>query len=81
VPALFLIGQGLRIERAHVGFHKEELNETAARLLRVLGLPEQPIADVHDGAPLSKPGCGSRHLSSLTAVDAPDSPAPIDLLP
>jgi peroxiredoxin len=80
VPALFLVGEGGRVERAHVGFHKDDLNETAAALLDALGLPRQVIADAHDGAPTSKPGCASRHLSG-EAPDLPGAPEPIDLLP
>ena len=80
VPALFLVVDGGRIERAQVGFHKDDLNEIAGRLLATLGLPERPIADPHDGAPLSKPGCASRHLSAASA-EGLDAPEPIDLLP
>lgn len=86
VPALFLLGEGLGVERAHVGFHKEELNATAERLLGHLGLPARALADPHDGAPASKPGCASRHLSSPAAggggtEDVPGAPSPLDLLP
>ena len=93
VPALFLIGADGRIERAHVGFHKDDLNETAERLLVGLGLPARPVADAHDGAPLSKPGCASRHLShhagavgiggdgATAATPTSAAAEPIDLLP
>ena len=85
VPALFLVGEDGRVERAHVGFHKDDLNETAERLLASLGLPAQLIADPHDGTPLSKPGCASRHLTAgpaeAPAADAAEAPEPIDLLP
>jgi hypothetical protein len=80
VPALFLVGEGGRVERAHVGFHKDDLNATAARLLVALGRSSQPIADAHDGAPLSKPGCASRHLYADVHAGF-GAPEPIDLLP
>jgi peroxiredoxin len=81
VPALFLVGADGRVERAHVGFHKDDLNATAGLLLTSLGQPSQAIADAHDGAPLSKPGCSSRHLVAGSEQDATPSPEPIDLLP
>jgi len=80
VPALFLVGEGGRIERGHVGFHKEDLNATAARLFAGTGRAPQPIAGEHDGAPFSKPGCASRHLSA-PLDEGIESPQPIDLLP
>jgi hypothetical protein len=64
-----------------VGFHKDDLNETAERLLTGLGLEARPIADPHDGAPLSKPGCASRHLSHGAGAETLGAPQPIDLLP
>jgi peroxiredoxin len=86
VPALFLLGESGRIERAHVGFHKDDLNETAERLLAALGLPAGVIAEPHDGAPLSKPGCASRHLSHDAAApveqrEAAPAAEPVDLHP
>ncbi len=67
VPALFLVGEARQIELAEVGFHKGVLNSAAETMLSGLGLPVQTVADLDDGAPLSKPGCASRHLES--AVD------------
>lgn len=82
VPALFLVDAAGLIERAHVGFHKADLNETAARLLMGSGHEPRPIADPHDGAPESKPGCSSRHLSSAVgSSETTVAPEPIDLLP
>ena len=93
VPALFLVGEGGRIELAEVGFHKEDLNSAAEKMLSGLGLPVRTVADLDDGAPLMKPGCASRHLESAMAVGSADvsvevsgeslepRPEPIDLLP
>ena len=67
VPALFLMGQGGGIEFAEVGFHKEDLNSLAEMMLSGCGLPVKTVADLHDGAPLMKPGCTSRHLESAFA--------------
>ena len=86
VPALFLVGDGGRIELSEVGFHKGDLNSAAEKMLSGLGLPVQIVADLDDGAPLMKPGCASRHLESAMAVGAVEasgeaSPEPIDLRP
>jgi peroxiredoxin len=82
VPALFLVGEGGRIEFSEVGFHKEDLNSVAETMLSSLGLPVQTVAELNDGAPLMKPGCGSRHLeAALTDGGSAESPEPIDLLP
>ena len=94
VPALFLVGQGGQVEFSEVGFHKEDLNSAAGRMLSDLGLPVRTVADLDDGAPLMKPGCASRHLESAMAVGSVEalggaserasvraSPEPIDLLP
>ncbi|MBM4183220.1 MAG: TlpA family protein disulfide reductase [Gemmatimonadetes bacterium] len=81
VPALFLVGADGRIGSAHVGFHKADLNATAGALLASLGLSATPVADAHDGAPESKPGCASRHLSIATATGGAASPEPLDLRP
>ena len=94
VPALFLVGQGGQVEFSEVGFHKEDLNSVAERMLSDLGLPVRTVADLDDGAPLMKPGCASRHLESAMAVGSVEafggasegasveaSPEPIDLLP
>ena len=93
VPALFLVGQGGQVEFSEVGFHKEDLNSAAERMLSDLGLPVRAVADLDDGAPLMKPGCASRHLESAMAVGSVEafgeaserasveaSPEPIDLL-
>ena len=86
VPALFLVGDGGRIELSEVGFHKGDLNSAAEKILSGLGLPVRTVADLDDGAPLMKPGCASRHLESAMAVGAVEasgepSPEPIDLRP
>ena len=86
VPALFLVGDGGRIELSEVGFHKGDLNSAAEKMLSGLGLPVRTVADLDDGAPLMKPGCASRHLESAMAVGAVEasgepSPEPIDLRP
>ena len=86
VPALFLVGDGGRIELSEVGFHKGDLNSAAEKMLSGLGLPVRIVADLDDGAPLMKPGCASRHLESAMAVGAVEasgeaSPEPIDLRP
>ena len=94
VPALFLVGQGGQVEFSEVGFHKEDLNSAAERMLSDLGLPVRTVADLDDGAPLMKPGCASRHLESAMAVGSVEAlggaserasveapPEPIDLLP
>ncbi len=81
VPALFLVGQGGQVEFSGVGFHKEDLNSVAERMLSGLGLPVRTVADLDDGAPLMKPGCTSRHLELVGSLEAGVSPEPIDLLP
>ena len=94
VPALFLVGQRGQVEFSEVGFHKEDLNSVAERMLSDLGLSVRTVADLDDGAPLMKPGCASRHLESAMAVGSVEafgeaserasveaSPEPIDLLP
>ena len=86
VPALFLVGAGGQIEFSEVGFHKEDLNSAAEKMLPGLGLPVTVVADLDDGAPLMKPGCVSRHLESVVNPAAggaavQPSPEPIDLLP
>ena len=80
VPAFFLVEADGTIGRAHVGFHKEELNTTASDLMSSLGLDAQTIARLDDGAPFSKPGCVSRHIEQV--VDTGDvGYEPIDLRP
>ena len=80
VPAFFLVEADGTIGRAHVGFHKEELNTTASDLMSSLGLDAQTIARLDDGAPFSKPGCVSRHIEQV--VDTGDvGHEPIDLRP
>ena len=82
VPALFLVGDGGRIELSEVGFHKGDLNSAAEKMLTGLGLPVRTVAHPNDGAPTTKPGCASRHLEGAVAVGpAEPSPEPIDLLP
>ena len=86
VPALFLVGDGRRIELSEVGFHKGDLNSAAEKMLSGFGLPVWTVAELDDGAPLMKPGCASRHLESAMAVGAVEasgeaSPEPIDLRP
>ncbi len=54
VPALFLVGPEGQIEFSEVGFHKEDLNSAAERMLSGLGLPVRTVADLDDGAPLMK---------------------------
>jgi len=82
VPALFLVGDDGRIERAHVGFHKGDLNATAAVLLRLVRRPVLLVAEPYDGAPESKPGCASRHLvresAGATAAATPTSAAGLE---
>jgi peroxiredoxin len=70
VPALFLVGEGGRIELSEVGFHKGDLNSAAEKMLSSLGLPVQTVADPDDGAPAMKPGCTSRHLEPAVAVES-----------
>jgi peroxiredoxin len=81
VPALFLVGPDGLIERASVGFEKEELNTVADAMLTALGLPVRVVAEPDDGAPYLKPGCSSRHLEEGRDTLAGPSPEPIDLLP
>ena len=59
VPALFLVGEGGRIELSEVGFHKGDLNSVAEKMLSSLGLPVLTVAEPDDGAPAMKPGCTS----------------------
>ena len=85
VPGLFLVGSGGQIEFSEVGFHKEDLNSVAERMLSGLGLPVRVVAELDDGPPLMKPGCSSRHLE-LEGLEPREespglSPKPIDLLP
>ena len=61
VPALFLLDGEGRVVRAEIGFDKETLNAIAA------AMGYAPIAEVYDGAPASKPGCGSRHREPAAA--------------
>ena len=56
VPAFYLVGADGCIQRAEVGFDKEELNAIAA------AMGAGVIAEAHDGFPDRKPGCSSRHL-------------------
>ena len=69
VPALFLVGPEGQIEFSEVGFHKEDLNSAAERMLSGLGFPVQTVADLDDGAPLMKPGCVSRHLEPAVPLE------------
>lgn len=62
VPTAFLVGRDGKLDRVDIGFSKKAINETAARLSAWLGVSAPEIAPEHDGAPASKPGCGSRHL-------------------
>ena len=77
VPALFLVGEGGRIELSKVGFHKEDLNSAAEKMLSGLGLPVRTVADLDDGAPLMKPGCASRHLEGAVAGEPLESAAAV----
>ena len=82
VPALFLVGDGGRIEFCEVGFHKEDLNSVAKSMLSSFRLPVTTVANLDDGAPLMKPGCASRHLEpTVTEAGNTPVPEPIDLLP
>lgn len=80
VPALFLLGEGGRIERSSVGFEKAELNAVAEAMLSQLGLLVQIVAEPDDGVPELKPGCSSRHLEHGRDASGP-SVEPIDLAP
>ncbi|MEE8147334.1 MAG: TlpA disulfide reductase family protein [Longimicrobiales bacterium] len=80
VPALFLVGDGGRIELSELGFHKGDLNSAAEKMLSGLGLPVRTVADLDDGAPLMKPGCTSRHLESAVAVEPLESAAAVEPL-
>ena len=55
-PTLFFVSDGGVIEMTSVGFHKEELNQVAARLADHLGQPAQVIAEPDDGNPPFRPG-------------------------
>jgi AhpC/TSA family len=63
VPTLYVLDQRDCVVRQEPGFDKIALNEIAA----MLGHPA--VASPYDGAPASKPGCGSRHLE-VTTEDA-----------
>ena len=62
VPALFLVSPGGQIEFCEVGFHKDDLNSVAEKMLASLRLAARTVAAPDDGAPLMKPGCTSRHV-------------------
>jgi len=91
VPALFLLGEAGQIEFCEVGFSKGDLNSVAASMLSSLDLRATTVAELDDGAPLTKPGCSSRHLEAALAATLAEadgaeqprepSPEPIDLLP
>ncbi len=66
VPAFYLVGSDGHVERAQVGFDKDDLNAIAA----AMGV--RAVADVHDGLPHRKPGCSSRHLEHHDAGLAAD---------
>ncbi|MFQ5738650.1 MAG: peroxiredoxin family protein [Acidobacteriota bacterium] len=74
VPALFLV-RGGKIVQAEIGFDKPSLNHLAASLT---GVSQPPLAETFDGAPQSKPGCGSRHREGQVAGEPPPAP---DLYP
>ncbi len=80
VPSLFLVGETGRIELCEVGFDKGALNSAAEMMLTGLGLPVRTVADLDDGAPLSKPGCVSRHLEPTEAHGARESVVDVDAL-
>jgi peroxiredoxin len=70
VPALFLVSPGGQIEFCEVGFHKDDLNSVAEKMLASLRLAARTVADPDDGAPLMKPGCTSRHLEPAVAIES-----------
>lgn len=69
VPTMFLLDGDGRIIRTEVGFDKAAINSVAKHLALDVGLSPVTIASDYDGAPASKPGCGSRHLEA--ADEAP----------
>jgi len=74
VPALFLIdGQG-RVARIQIGFDKGDLNAIAQALSQSMGLVPLTIAEEFDGAPVTKPGCSSRHLEACPSPDPDRAP-------
>jgi len=76
VPTLYLLNPNGNIDRTITGFSKTDLNELAAELARQAGKDPLVIADPHDGAPESKPGCTSRHLEPRNNLE---TVAPLDL--
>ena len=76
VPTLYLLNPSGNISRTVSGFSKTDLNELAADLARQAGRDPLVIADPHDGAPESKPGCMSRHREPRNDIE---SAAPLDL--
>ena len=70
VPAIYLLDQAGKIQRSITGFSKTGLNELAAELARQSGKTPLVIADPHDGAPESKPGCMSRHREPQSDLEA-----------
>ena len=70
VPTLVLVDDDDRVIRSETGFDKDTLNAIAA------SLGHAAVATAHDGAPLRKPGCMSRHLEP--AVDG-EGPSMLDL--
>ena len=61
---------GGQIEFCEVGFHKDDLNSVAEKMLASLRLAARTVADPDDGAPLMKPGCTSRHLEPAVAIES-----------
>ncbi len=64
VPALFLLDRAGKVTHTQIAFDKQELNAIAAAMSEAAGQPPVTIADPHDGAPATKPGCSSRHLET-----------------
>jgi len=66
VPTLFLVDAGGKIARTSVAFDKAELNAITAEMCKAIGVVPFELAERHDGAPETKPGCVSRHLEPHT---------------
>lgn len=67
VPTLYLLDADFAIAHTHTGYSKEALNLLGAEMCLALGIDPPVIAPDHDGAPHSKPGCGSRHREADVA--------------
>lgn len=64
VPTLFVIDGDFNIARTEIGFSKATLNSVASTMASAVGVEAKTVAPAHDGAPETKPGCGSRHLEA-----------------